>query len=276
LAAIIELTMDLRIGFLLFFCALLAGCGGSLTRRGPLDPGLAAFIPPDSVALVGVRVDQVRKTSIYRKLGAGKRVPRFDDFRVEDVHELLLASDGKNVLAIARGDFHPNPSFTLADNKTALAGPEAMVRAAISRYKSGAHDAPRDLMARAQGLPADTQIWAVVSGWRGIDPEQLRAMGNAANVDRLMRSVEGANLTVDLRAGVHATLSGDCRTEADAGSLADSLRGLASLARIGLTHNQPDLVPVFDGIQVRQEGRGVKMNLDVSQAVADKLSDKVR
>jgi hypothetical protein len=91
-----------------------------------------------------------------------------------------------------------------------------------------------------------------------------------------MRSVEGANLTVDLRTGVHAALTGDCRTEADAGSLADSLRGLASLARIGLTHNQPDLVPVFDGVQVRQEGRVVKMNLDVSQQVADKLADKVK
>jgi hypothetical protein len=275
----------------MLLCLTLAGCGG-LTRHGPVDPVLAAFISPDSVALAGVRMDQIRTTPIYRKLAEGNRLPRFDQFHSEDIHDVLLASDGKNVLAIGRGDFRAKPpdgltpteyrgytvyvnngrdAIVFLDRTTALAGSAAAVRAAIDQYKGGGHGAPRDLMARAQALPADAQIWAVVVGWRGATPDQLREMGNLGNVDRMLRAVDGAKLTVDLRTGVHAAVTGDCRTEADARNLGDSLRGLAALARMGVQRMQPDLLRVFDAIQVKQEGRVVQVNLDIAEDLAEKL-----
>ena len=132
------------------------------------------------------------------------------------------------------------------------------------------------MMARAEALPADTQIWAVVAGWRGVGPDQLREMGNLGNLDRVLRLVEGANLTVDLRTGVRAAFTGDSRTEADAKTLADSLRGLAALARMGVPRgvpgNQPDLLRAFDGIQVRQEGRVVQVNVDIAEDLAENLA----
>jgi len=288
-------------------CLVLAGCGGSLTRHGPIDPALALFIPPDTVALAGVRMDQIRATPIYGRLAQEDRLPRFDNFRTDlgfdpsfdpsrDIHELLLASDGKNVLAIAHGAFPPKPpgnlkaseykGYTLyakdqgeaiafIDKSIALGGSVPSVRAAIDQYKNGGHGAPRDLMARAQALPADTQIWAVVAGWRGSTPDQLREMGNLGNLDRMLRSVEGANVTVDLRTGVHGAFTGDSRTEADAKTLADSLRGLAALARMGAPRgvpgNQPDLLRALDGIQVQQAGRVVQVNVDIAEDLAEKL-----
>ena len=287
----------------MLLCAILAGCGGSLTRNGPIDPALAVFIPPDTVALAGVRMDRLRATPIYRKLAERNRLPRFDQFRTEsgfdpsrDLHEILLAGDGKNVLAIAHGAFPPKPpgnlkaseykGYTLyakdrweaiafIDKTIALGGLVPSVRAAIDQYKRGGRGAPRDLMARAQALPADAQIWAVVAGWRGATPDQLREMGNLGNLDRVLRLVEGANLTVDLRTGVHAALTGDSRTEADAKTLADSLRGLAALARMGAPRgvpgNQPDLLRALDGIQVKQAGRVVQVNVDIAEDLAEKL-----
>jgi len=288
--------------FAIVLCLTLAGCG-SLTRHGPVDPALAAFIPPDTVALAGARVDQLRATPIYRKLAEENRLPSFDQFRTEsgfdpsrDIHEVLLAGDGKNVLAIAHGAFPPKPpgnlnaseykGYTLyakdqseaiafIDRSIALGGPVASVRAAIDQYKSGGRGAPRDLMARAQALPADAQIWAVVAGWRGATPDQLREMGNLGNLDRMLRSVEGASLTVNLRTGAHAALTGDCRTEADAKNLADSLRGLSALARMGVGRGdrgkQTDLLRALDGIQVKQEGRVVRVNVDIAEDLAEKL-----
>jgi hypothetical protein len=278
---------------------VLAGCGGRATRRGPIDPALAAFIPPDAVALAGVQMDQVRETPIYRKLALEKRVPRFENFRTEsgfdpsrDIHELLLAGDGQNVLAIARGTFGAKPAGDLTaseykgytlyakgqgeaiaflDNTIALGGAAQSVRAAIDEYKSGAHPAPRDLMARAGALPTDMQIWAVVTGWRGATADQLRAMGNLANLDRVLRLVGGASLTVDLRTGVHAKFTGDSRTEADAKTLADSLRGLATVARMGVQRN-PDLLRALDGIQVNEDGKVVRVNVDIAEDLAEKLA----
>jgi hypothetical protein len=284
-------------------CLVLAGCGGSLTRNGPVDPALAVFIPPDAVTLAGIRMDQIRTTPIYRKLAERNRLPRFDQFRTEsgfdpskDVNELLLASDGKKLLAIAHGAFAAKPrdglntseykGYTLyakyeseaiafIGKNIVLGGQTASVHAAIDEYKSGGRGAPRNLMARAHALPADAQIWAVVEGWRGVTPDQLREMGNLGNLDRMLRSVEGANLTVDLRTGAHAAITGDCATEADAKTLADSLRGLASLARLGAPRgtpgNQPDLLRALDGIQVKQEGRVVQVNVDIAEDLAEKL-----
>jgi hypothetical protein len=283
----------------LVVCLVLAGCGGSATRRGPIDPALAAFIPPDAVALAGVRMDRVRKTPIYQKLALEKRLPRFENFRTEsgfdpsrDIHELLLAADGQNVLAIAHGTFGAKPARDLTaseykgytlyakrqgeaiaflDNTIVLGGAAESVRAAIDQYKSGGHGAPRDLMARVEALPADMQIWAVVAGWRGATADQLRAMGNLANLDRVLRLVEGASLTVDLRTGVHAKFTGDSRTEADARNLADSLRGLASVARMGVQRN-PDLLRAVAGIQVNEDGKVVRVNIDIAEDLAEKLA----
>jgi len=288
----------------ILFCLLLAGCSGTLIRRGPLDPALAAFIPPDTVALAGVRTDLLRETPIYRKLAAQNRLPRFDEFRTDsgfdpasDMRELLLASDGKQVVAIGRGDFKTKPSGSLKntpykgyplytrddreviafpDEHTVLGGSPVVVRAAIDQWSSHLHGAPPDLIARARALPSDAQIWAVIAGWKGLPPDALRGMGNAGNFDRVLRQVEGANLNIDLRAGVHAAAIGDCRTEADAQTLSESLRGLAGLARLGVPRNQPDLLRVFDGIQVKQEGRVVKVTIDISQDLADQLADKAR
>jgi hypothetical protein len=247
----------------------LTACGGSLTRHGPIDPGLAVFVPPDAVALAGIQVDQARAAPMYRVLA--NRLAQFPV--VGEAHELLVASDGKNVLGIARGDFAPrsqNEAITLIGRNIALGGSAAAVRTAIDQYKNGRGGAPRDLMARAQALPADTQIWAVAAGWRGATPDQLREMGNFANLDRVLRLVEGASLTVDLRTGVHAAFIGDSRTEADAKSLADSLRGLVALARMGV-QRKPDLLRALDGIQVKQEGRVVQVNADMAEDLAEKL-----
>lgn len=282
---------------------ILAGCG-SLTSHGPIDPALAVFVPPDTVALAGVRMDRLRATPIYRKLAEGDRLPRFDQFRTEsgfdpsrDIGAILLAADGKHVLAIAHGTFPPKPPGNLTESgyrgyklyskdqgeviayigKTiALGGPAAAVRAAIDQSKRGRYGAPRDLMTRAEALPADAQIWAVVAGWRGASQDQLDKMGNLGNLDRMLRSVEGASATVNLGNGVHAAFTGDSRTETDAKTLADSLRGLAALARMavgnGASGNLPDLLRALDGVQVTQQGRMVRVNVDLAEDLAEKLA----
>ena len=290
--------MKKRIACLLLFSLALVACRG-LPSRGPIDPSLAAFIPEDAVALVGVRIDQLRETPIYRKLDTEHRLPRFENFRTEsgfdparDMRELLVATNGVNTLAMARGVFRTRPAgdltstpyrgFTLfardarevmvfPDQNTVLGGAGAVVCSAIDRYKSGAHSAPPGLMERAQSIPDDAQVWAVVSGWRGLTPETLREMGNAGNLDRVLRSVEDATLTVNLHSGLHAAAVGECRSEALATSLSEQLRGLAGALRIGVPENRPDLTRALNGIRVTQDSRTVKVKIDIAPDVAEKL-----
>jgi hypothetical protein len=242
------------------------------------------------VALAGADLDRLRASPLYGQLAAENRLPNLNDFfpatglsSDHDLRQVLLASDGTQVLAIARGNFPTkSPGSVVAsrdgrtvtaylDRATALAGPDPLVRAAIDRYKKGARQPPADLLARAQALPSDVPAWAVLADWPGLRPNTLRHLGNAANLDRILRSVEGATLTADLRSGLHFIALGDCRTEASAQSLSESLRGLAGIARLRIRPNQPDLLRAYDGLQVRQEGRSVRLSLDIPPDLADKL-----
>jgi hypothetical protein len=272
-----------HLAFPLFLCLALEGC------RGRVDSAWTALVPPDTVALAGVRLYQLRATPVYRKLASQHRLPRFDEFRNEtgidperDIRELLLAYDGQNALWIARGAFRMKPpgsprnnSIAIIDKYTALAGPAPVVHAAIERYKSGRSGAPGSLVARVEALPGDPQIWVVTNGWTGLRPETLREMGNAANLDRVLRSAESTTLTVDLRAGLHAAMAADCRTEPDALNLSAELRGLLGLAR-GVPRNRPDLLRAFDDVQVTQQGRSVKVNADIPLDLVERLLDGAR
>ena len=168
-----------------------------------------------------------------------------------------------------------NTSIAIVDKTTALAGPAPVVRAAIDRYKSGSGGAPGSLLAHVEALPGDPQIWAVTSGWTGLRPETLRQMGNAANLDRVLRSAESTTLTADLRAGLHAAVTAQCRTEPDARNLSAELRGLLGLMR-SVPKNRPDLLRAFESVQVTQEGSTVKVNVDIPQDLVDRLLDGAR
>ena len=272
-----------KVAFPLLLCLAIEGC------RGRADFAWTAIVPPDTMALAGVRLDQLRATPAYRTLAGQHRLPRFDDFRSDtgidperDIRELLLAYDGQNALWIARGTFQlreagspRNSSVTIIDKDTALAGPVAVVRAAIDRYKGGRGGAPGSLLTRVEALPGDPQIWAVTSGWTGLRPETLRQMGNAANLDRVLRSTESTTLTADLRAGMHAAIAAECRNEADGLNLSAELRGLLGLMR-SVPKNRPDLLRALDSIQVTQQGRSVKVNVDLPQDLLDRLLDEGR
>lgn len=267
-----------RLAFPLLLCLALEGCHGSV------DSAWTALAPPDTMALAGVRLYLLRATPAYGKLASQHRLFRFDEFRSEtgidperDIRELVLAYDGRHALWIARGAFQMkepgsprNSGIAIIDKETAVAGPAEAVRAAIERYKSGRGGAPGSLVSRVEALPEDAQIWAVTSGWTGLQPETLREMGNAANLDRVLRSAENTTLTADLRAGLHAVMTAECRTEPDARNLSAELQGLLGLVR-SVPRNRPDLLRAFDGVHVTQQGRSVKVNADIPQELVERL-----
>ena len=269
----------------LFACLTLAGC-----RHGASD--WAAFVPRDTVALAGVRLDQLRATPLYRELAGQRRLPGFDQFQDEtgidpdrDLRELYLAYDGRNTLWIACGAFegkapgvHPggrHGAMAFVNKSTALVGSEAAVRAALDRYQGG-YGTPAAAVALAEALPGNPQVWAVTAGWTGFPPETLRQLGNAANADRILRAAASASLAVDLRAGLDATVAAKCRTEPEAANLAAELRGLLGLARASVPPARSDLLRALDGIQVSQAGQSVKLNLDIPPELARRLLGKPR
>ena len=121
-----------------------------------------------TVALAGMRMDRVRATELYQKLRAQKRFSELDELKAKtgfdasrDVSELLLATNGKEAVTIARGHFSPadpgarkspykgytlnlhgGGAYALIDNATVLAGTQPAVRSAIDQFKTGTRSPP--------------------------------------------------------------------------------------------------------------------------------------
>ena len=285
--------------FLLLLAALTA-CNSAGTGHTAIDSTLAALIPPDSTMLAGIRMDAVRATPLYQKLIAGRSLPQLDDFARDtgfdprrDVRELLVASDGKDLIVTARGTFSGHGFAGLAkqsykgvslytrnqrgvaliDASTAVAGTVPGVKAALDRYKSGERSGATELLAHARQIPTGNQVWSVSNGFESLLTAGIPETGNAANVGRILGSLGNMTFAADLRTGVNGYLTGTCRTEEDAKNLGDTVRGLIGLGRLSVPEKQPDLLRLWDGIKVDQQQRTVNITVAVPEDLLEKMLD---
>lgn len=277
-----------------------AGCGSAQTGRTSIDPALAALAPADSTMLAGVRMESIRSTPLYRKMLASQALAQLDEWAREtgfdprrDVRELLIASSGKDALVAARGTFKPHAfegmakgsykgytlytrdrgGVALVDASTAIAGDLPSVRAALDRRESGDRSGPAELLARARQIPPQNQIWSVSNGFENILTRAIPESGNAANVGRVLRSLENTTAAADLRAGINGSLKGLCLTEQDAKNLGDAARGLVGLGRLSVPENQPEMLRLWDGIKVDQQQRTIDITVAIPEELVDKLVD---
>ena len=274
---------------------LIPACGSD---SGRMDPLLAQLVPADAVSLFGARMDQIKTTPLYQKLIAQKKLLQFDEFAAEtgfdprrDVRELVVASNGKETIVLARGNFHlsniqgvaksnykgytlytrDQAGYSLLDSSTAVAGSLPELRAALDQYKSGNRAATAALLGRAQAIPGQYQVWAVSVGGADFIARNLPQSGNGANFGKIFRSLENTMFEADLRNGLDAVAQGNCRTAKDAKDLGDAARGLVGFGRLSVPENQPELLRLWDGIHVEQKERSLNITAKISQDLVDKL-----
>jgi hypothetical protein len=72
-----------------------------------------------------------------------------------------------------------------------------------------------------------------------------------------------------LRAEAHGT----AKSEQDAISLRDTVKGMVGLGRLQVPENEPDLLRAWDGITAEQQGRSITVRVDIGKDLADKLID---
>ncbi len=277
----------------------LAGCARKDMGGPRIDPALASMIPLDTTALAGVRMEAVRATAAYQKLVAPRKLEPLDKFAADtgldprkDLWEFLAVSNGRDGAVMARGKFSPEDGFEprlgragakrtpykgytlIGDDRaavaflnpsTAVAGPPASVRGVLDQ-RDRSRGVPAALAAKLKTIPAESQAWAV---WAG-GFEGLRLPPNLTGV---LGMVQGGTLAVDLRTGVRAVVTGECAAEPDAKRLNDALRGLIGFGRLSTPDHRPDLLRFYDGIEVKQEQRVVRLTLSVPLDLLESLAN---
>lgn len=287
----------------LLLWAILATLGAGFARAERVDNVLAKMVPADTVSLVGMRMEQLESTPLFRDLVAQGKFQPMDQFVREsgfdprrDVRDLLLASNGKQTVLLARGSFHLNlppaakkidyhgyaivtggqGGFCILDSTLAAAGPLPILEAALDQYKSGARNNASVLLTRARSIPEDYQLWVVTAGNGSLISENVPGAAKGLDVGRIFRSLQNVLLEVDLRKGIKGFAEGYCPSAQDAKSLSDAARGMVGMARLNTPEGQPDLLRVWDGFKAEQSDRKVTLTVDVAQELMDQLLKLIR
>jgi hypothetical protein len=269
-----------------------------------IDPTLESLVPADTVFVVGANLEAIRDTPVYQKLLSRMPLPQLDEFARQtgldprkDLSQILSCSNGKRGLLMARGKFNApdiesrlqskggaplsyknrrlfgteQAAILFVNNSTAVGGPASELRSIIDRSAPGGMPpALRDLL---RTLPPGDQIYAAVSG--GLAGLNIAAPpdSNLANIMQALRSVETATLGMDLSNGLHATAEVNCKAERDAKFVHDMLKGVIGLGRLNTPDKQPELLKLYDAIQVTQQQTRTQVKADIPQEMADKFLD---
>ena len=283
---------------------LLAGCQPRQSASLHVSAALEKLVPSDAVIVLGVNLAAIHDTAVYQKLITRVPLPQLDRFMQQtgldprkDLSEILLCSDGKSALLLVRGKFrlsdlearfksngvtptnykghelfgNDSGAITFLDDSTAAAGSVDEVRALLDQPSGRGLPIPlRDLL---RTLPAGDQVYAALTG--GVENLNLPLPreGNLGNVLQALRSVDSATLGMNLTQGIDAIAVVNCKTERDAKFIHDLVRGLVGFGRLNTPDNQPDMLKLYDAIQVTQQQTQTKVIADVPQQLADKFLD---
>jgi hypothetical protein len=233
-----------RLTTILLIAALLVACrsGGP---RAAIDPILASCIPPGTVAVAGVDLEALRKSPAFPKLPAAA-VSILDPLK--NASYALTAWNGKDLLFVARGDFHEVPAgSTLLDSHLALSGSPEMLQAATAQHKLATTGEP-ELLAHAESVAGGKTVWVVARG-----NANLPLAGNASNINRFLHYTDYTAFTAEIGDRTMIEATGYCRRPDAAARFEESLRAFLSLAAMGYAR-QPEIAALLKSAEVQREG----------------------
>jgi len=257
----VTIQMRLLTCSLVALVALAVGCGLRQPASVEVDPELAALVPSDTLSLAGVKLDALRVTPIYQKWIAPELARLSKQSGVDlqkDVSELLAISNGKTAAVFAKG----KSSVFRLDSKEPL-----------PRVKGGI---PAALLAKMRSIPPQNQVWAASIGGGDMLARALPDRGNLANLRNVVIGMESWTVGFDLRGGLK--LEADCvyRTEADTKRVHDGLRGLVALGRMSAPKDSPEVLRLYDGIEISQEKNALKIAADIPADSVNRLLGQFR
>jgi hypothetical protein len=281
-------------------CLTLFVFAAALSAQPRVDNVLERMVPPDATGLVGAHMDLIKQTEIYKKMVAAQSLAQVDEFALEtgfdprrDVRELLFVTTSRGAVMLARGTFHLHSAtlknarktrhgqydiqgqggsgFCILDSTLAAAGEIPAIEAALDEWTSGAHTAAQPLLAHVAAVNPQYELWGISTGAGNFLAEHPPAAGSGLDFSKIFRSLQDYWFEADFSAGMRSEVHGTSRTEKDAVNLRDAVRGLVGLGRLNVPENQPELLKVWDGITVDQQGRSIALHADVTQELIDRM-----
>ena len=151
-----------------------------------------------------------------------------------------------------------------------MAGPTAVVEAALDLRSTRAGEIPAELKERLADVPADSQIWEASRGGLPMANFPLRA-DMAANLSNIAAFVSGTSLGLRFDSGTHLQARLICKSPEGAQRIQDTLRGLIGPGGLSTHDNELDLLRMWDAISISKDQQTVRVEVDLAADLTDKL-----
>ncbi|MCX6621721.1 MAG: hypothetical protein NTY38_11740 [Acidobacteria bacterium] len=287
----------------ILLACLLSGCGSRQPSQLKIDPALLMLVPSDTVTLGGVKLDQIRATAVYRKFGAKLEGRWVDAFQARtgldprnDVWEVIGALRPEQSVLLARGKFVPDggleprlsalgaerfaykgytligseqAAITFLKPSTVAAGRAQAVRDVLDR-RNDAQGPSKALLDKMRNVPAGSQIWVVSTAGPAVAAEHAPPGSRTNQLTGYLGAVRAYYGGVVLKNGLELHGQVECPTPADAENLVRAAKGIVGMGRLNVPDNQPELLRFFDGIQIKQKNREIRIDVRADEASFEK------
>ena len=167
--------------------------------------------------------------------------------------------------------------FSLAffDESTAVAGVKPAVIGTIDRKMDGGASFldNTQLLERAEALNLSNQLWSVSLNAGELWESGADSLPGGINIPafRIFRSMESSSLAADLTDGIDVRAEGVCATAEDAKTLAEAGRGMVALGRLTLSEQYPDVMKLFDAIDVAEDEKLIRASVKMTASDFESL-----
>lgn len=289
--------------------ALLAGgCKKAPPEHARIDAALAPLMPSDTTMAACLRLDLLKKTPIWEKYVAARKVPMLEEFQkrsgldpLNDVWELVAVTNGKRPLVFVRGKFGgqfgleprlqiegaqrlnykgynilagKGGAVLFLNTGAAVVGDTVHVQQIIDNRDNPKEAPPARLLELVNNVPGGAQAWAVTTSAASLLP-RLPEDGPLANAGKVAADLGEGWLHADLSNGVKFHAEGVYSTPESARQINDALRGLVGIGRLRTPDNQPELLRVYDAIEIKVRERNLTIDFNLNAELIDKLVDLI-
>ncbi len=284
----------------------LCACRPSKPKTVAIDSALETLVPADTTFAMGADMNSIRTTHVFQKYLTAVNLPQLDEFAKKtgvdprkDLWQILSCSNGKTGLFLARGKFgngeeepriqiegakrfeykgsslfgNEQTAVLFLNKSTAAAGRTAELRTLLDNRNARSEGLPPALKAKVAGIGSSSQIWAVFTGGLAELNLGVPEESNIGQLLRVFKGIESGSLGINLRDGFAFAAHLDCRTPADAKRVRDAIKGVVGLGRLSTPDNQPDMLKLYDAIQVNNEQTKVDIAAQVTPDLEDKFLD---
>jgi hypothetical protein len=196
---------------------------------------------------------------------------RFDKAKIEDLLKTKNRSRSQESY-LGQTLYRDGNNAVVIFNDVVLLGRTNAVKKALDQMQSPVSRPLRnDLLTAIQAIEPGNQLWGV--GEFSINDLGTVGFNSPSAAVEMLKSLRSGTYQMRVDTGIYARATGNFADPEGAQNIGDLARGMLAIAKIQMAQQQPDVLPMLDGIQVSYTGATLTVRIEATGEQLRKLKN---